>query len=100
MARQKEETWIGSQLNMRRGINHVMDVNEVKQRLELALRLEKPPTLEEVFEHVSKRGVLRGPVDLVFPAWMLYVEYAAEKIAETFQLSEGRGSSSSTSGTR
>jgi len=27
-------------------------------------------------------------VDWVFPAWMLYVEYAAERIAETFPLSE------------
>jgi len=27
-------------------------------------------------------------VDWVFPAWMLYVEYATQKIAETFQLSE------------
>jgi hypothetical protein len=27
-------------------------------------------------------------VDWVFPAWMLYVEYAAQKIAETFPLSE------------
>jgi len=50
--------------------------------------VEKPPTLVEVLEHVSRRGVLRGPVDWVFPAWMLYVEYAAEKIAETFPLSE------------
>jgi hypothetical protein len=41
-----------------------------------------------VLEQVSRRGVLRGPVDWVFPAWMLYVEYAAEKIAETFPLSE------------
>ena len=60
-----------------------MDRNEVKQRLELALRLVKPPTLEEVLEQVSRRGVLRGPVDWVFPAWMLYVEYATQKIAET-----------------
>ncbi|MEM4652334.1 MAG: hypothetical protein QW086_11030 [Pyrobaculum sp.] len=74
---------------MRRGVYHVMDVNEVKQRLELALRpVEKPPTLEEVLEQVSRRGVLRGPVDWVFPGWMLYVEYATQKIAETFQLSE------------
>ena len=66
-----------------------MDRNKIKQRLELALRLvEKPPTIEEVLEHVSRRGVLRGPVDWVFPAWMLYVEYAAQRIAETFQLSE------------
>jgi hypothetical protein len=44
--------------------------------------------LKEVLEEVSRRGVLRGPVDWVFPAWMLYVEYATQKIAETFQLSE------------
>jgi hypothetical protein len=78
-----------------------MELNEIRQRLDLALRLvEKPPTLEEVLEEVSRRGVLRGPVDWVFPAWMLYVEYAAERIAETFQLSEGGGVSSSTSETR
>jgi hypothetical protein len=72
---------------MSRGVYHVTD-NEIKQRLELALRLEKPPTLEEVLEQVSTRGVLRGPVDWVFPAWMLYTEYATQKIAETFPLSE------------
>lgn len=66
-----------------------MELNKIKQRLELALRLvEKPPTLEEVLEQVSTRGVLRGPVDWVFPAWIIYVEYAAEKIAESFQLTE------------
>jgi len=66
-----------------------MDRNKIKERLELALRLvEKPPTLEEVLERVSRRGVLRGPVDWAFPAWMLYVEYATQKIAETFPLSE------------
>jgi hypothetical protein len=67
-----------------------MDRNtEIKERLELALRpAEKPPTLEEVLEQVSRRGVLRGPVDWVFPAWIIYVEYATQKIAETFQLSE------------
>jgi hypothetical protein len=62
---------------------------ERKERLELALRpVEKPPTLEEALEQVSTHGVLRGPVDWVFPAWMLYVEYATQKIAETFPLSE------------
>jgi hypothetical protein len=61
---------------------------EIKERLELALRPAEPPTLEEVLEEVSTRGVLRGPVDWVFPAWMLYVEYATQKIAETFPLSE------------
>jgi hypothetical protein len=66
-----------------------MDRNiERKERLEFALRPAKPPTLEEVLEQVSRRGVLRGPVDWVFPAWVLYVEYAAERFAETFQLSE------------
>jgi hypothetical protein len=61
---------------------------KIKERLELALRPAEPPTLEEVLEHVSRRGVLRGPVDWVFPAWMLYVEYATQKIAESFQLTE------------
>jgi hypothetical protein len=62
---------------------------KIKERLELALRpVEKPPTLEEVLEEVSRRGVLRGPVDWVFPAWMLYVEYTTQRIAETFPLSE------------
>ncbi len=87
IAMQKEETWIG-QFNMRLGVKHVMDRNKIKERLELALRLEKPPTLEEVLEQVSRRGVLRGPVDWVFPAWMLYVEYATQEIIKTFQLAE------------
>jgi hypothetical protein len=65
-----------------------MELNKIKQRLELALRPAEPPTLEEVLEEVSRRGVLRGPVDWVFPAWMLYVEYATQKIAETFRLTE------------
>jgi len=48
---------------MRRGVYHVTD-NEIKQRLELALRsVEKPPTIEEALEQVSTHGVLRGPVD-------------------------------------
>jgi hypothetical protein len=69
-------------------VQRVMD-RKIKERLELALRpVEKPPAIEEVLERVSRRGVLRGPVDWVFPAWMLYVEYATQKIAETFQLSE------------
>ncbi|MFZ8810044.1 MAG: hypothetical protein ACO2PN_18300 [Pyrobaculum sp.] len=64
-------------------------VNEIKQRLELALRsVERPPTIKEVLVQVSTRGVLRGPVDWVFPAWMLYTEYAVQKIAKTIQLTE------------
>jgi hypothetical protein len=66
-----------------------MDVDEIKQRLELALRpVDKPPTIEEVLEQVSRRGVLRGPVDWVFPAWIAYIEYATQEIIKTFQLSE------------
>jgi hypothetical protein len=68
-----------------------MELNEVKQRLEPALRpVEKPPTIEEVLEEVSTCGVLREPVDWVFPGWMLYVEYAVQKITEAFQLAEER----------
>jgi hypothetical protein len=66
-----------------------MELNKIKQRLGLALRLvEKSPSIEEVLKQVSAHGVLRGPVDWVFPAWMLYVEYATQKIAKVFQLSE------------
>ncbi len=65
-----------------------MDISEIRQRLELALKPAKPPTLEEVLKQVSRRGVLRGPVDWVFPAWMLYVEYATQEIMKTFPLSE------------
>jgi len=66
-----------------------MELNKIKQRLELALRpVEKPPTLEEVLEQVSTHGVLRGPVDWVFEGWKLYVEYATQKVAEAFPLSE------------
>ena len=65
-----------------------MDRNKIKERLELALRPAEPPTLEEVLEQVSTRGVLRGPVDWVFPGWIIHVEYATQKIAETFQLTE------------
>ncbi len=65
-----------------------MDRNKIKERLELALRPAEPPTHGEVLEEVSTRGVLRGPVDWVFPAWIIYVEYATQRIIETFQLSE------------
>jgi hypothetical protein len=65
-----------------------MGRNKIKERLELALRPAEPPTLEEVFEQVSRHGVLRGPVDWVFPAWMTYIEYATQEIMKTFPLSE------------
>jgi len=64
------------------------DISEIKQRLELGLRPAEPPTIEEVLKQVSTHGVLRGPAGWVFPGWMLYVEYATQKIAEAFQLSE------------
>jgi len=89
IANRREEPWSQLWFNIYRGVYHVMDINKIKQRLKLALRLvEKPPTLEEVLEEASTRGVLRGPVDWVFPAWATYVEYAAQRIAETFQLTE------------
>jgi hypothetical protein len=61
-----------------------MELNKIKQRLELALRPAEEPTLKEVLVAVEKNGVLRGPVDWVFPAWIAYVEYATQKIAERF----------------
>ncbi|MFP3349724.1 MAG: hypothetical protein RXN90_10405 [Thermoproteus sp.] len=62
--------------------------DEVRHRLEPTLKPAEPPTVEEVLEQVSSHGVLRGPVDWVFPAWIAYVEYATRRIAETFQLTE------------
>jgi hypothetical protein len=63
-------------------------INEIKQRLELALKPTEEPTPEEVLEKVSTHGVLRGPVDWVFPAWATYIDYATRRITETFRLSE------------
>jgi hypothetical protein len=63
-------------------------IDELRHRLELALRPAEPPTVEEVLEEVSRHGVLRGPVDWVFPAWIAYVEYATQEIMKTFQLTE------------
>jgi hypothetical protein len=62
--------------------------DEVRHRLEPTLKPAEPPTVEEVLEQVSRHGVLRGPVDWVFPAWIAYVEYATRRVAETFQLTE------------
>jgi len=62
--------------------------DEVRYRLELALKPAGPPVLDEVLAAVEKNGRLHGPVDWVFPAWMLYVEYATLSIAEAFQLTE------------
>lgn len=61
---------------------------DVRQRLEVALKPSERPSLEEVLERVSRRGVLRGPVDWVLEGWKLYVEYAVQEIIKTFPLSE------------
>jgi len=58
------------------------------RRFELALKPAEPPTVEEVLEEVSRHGVLRGPVDWVFKAWIIYVEHATQRIAEAFPLTE------------
>ena len=63
-------------------------INGIKQRLELALKPTEEPTPEEALEQVSTHGVLRGPVDWVFPAWVTYVDYATRRITETLRLSE------------
>jgi len=63
-------------------------IDEIGRRLELALKPAEGPLVEEVLEHVSTRGVLRGSVDWVFPAWIAYVEYATQEIMKTFQLTE------------
>jgi hypothetical protein len=64
-------------------------IKELRRRLELALKpVERPPAPDEVLGQVSRRGVLRGPVDWAFPAWIAYVEYAVQKIIETFPLTE------------
>ena len=61
----------------------------LRRRLELALKpVERPPALEEALERVSKHGVLHGPLDWAFPAWIAYVEHAVQKIIETFPLTE------------
>jgi hypothetical protein len=64
-----------------------MDINEIKQRLELALRPAEPPTLEEVLAAVERNGKLRGAVDWVFPGWRLYVEYVVKEVVGGFKLS-------------
>ncbi len=61
-------------------------VEEIKRRLELALKPSEPPTIEEVLRYVERHGVLRGPVDWVFDAWTHYAKYAEERIAEMFNL--------------
>jgi hypothetical protein len=47
---------------MHRDIYHFMDISEIKQRLELALRSAEPPALEGVLDQVSRRGFLRSVI--------------------------------------
>jgi len=46
------------------------------------------PNIDEVDARVEENGKLRGPVDWVFPAWMIYIEDKMRKIAKTFPLAE------------
>jgi hypothetical protein len=57
----------------------------IKHRLELALRLTEPPTLEQVLEEISRRGVLKGSAHWTFKAWKLYVDYVIEEIIGRFK---------------
>ena len=63
-------------------------MDELRRRLELALRPAEPPSLDGVLAAVERNGKLHGPVDWAFPAWVIYVEHATQRIAETFQLTE------------
>jgi len=62
-----------------------ISIDELRRRLELALRLAEPPTVEEVLAAVEKNGKLRGPVDWVFKAWRLYVDYVVKEIIDRFK---------------
>jgi len=65
-----------------------LSMDEFRHRLELALKPAEPPSLDEVLAAVERNGKLHGPVDWAFPAWIIYVEHATQRIAETFQLTE------------
>jgi hypothetical protein len=49
---------------------------------------DKSPNADEVLAAVERDGVLHGPLDWVFPAWEIYIEYATRRIAETFPLAD------------
>ena len=49
---------------------------------------DKDPNTDEVLAAVERDGRLHGPVDWVFPAWITYIEYATQRVAEAFQLTE------------
>jgi hypothetical protein len=50
--------------------------------------MEGNNSIDEVDVRIEEDGRLRGPVDWVFPAWMIYIEDKMRKIAEAFPLAE------------
>jgi len=49
---------------------------------------DKNPNADDVLAAVERDGVLHGPLDWVFPAWEIYIEYATRRIAQTFPLAD------------
>jgi len=62
-----------------------ISIDEIRRRLELALRPAEPPALDEVLAAVGRNGKLRGSADWVFPAWRLYVDYVVKEIIDRFK---------------
>ncbi len=62
-----------------------ISIDEIRRRLELALRPAEPPALDEVLAAVGRNGKLRGPADWVFPAWRLYVDYVVKEVIGRFK---------------
>jgi hypothetical protein len=62
-----------------------ISIDEIRRRLELALRSAEPPALDGVLAAVERNGKLHGPVDWVFPAWRLYVDYVVKEIIGRFK---------------
>jgi hypothetical protein len=52
------------------------------------MNMENDKNPNDVLAAVERDGVLHGPLDWVFPAWGLYIEYATQRIVETFPLAE------------
>jgi hypothetical protein len=62
-----------------------ISIDEIRRRLELALRSAEPPALDGVLAAVERNGKLHGPVDWVFPAWRLYVDYVVKEVIGRFK---------------
>jgi len=52
------------------------------------MNMENDKNPNDVLAAVERDGVLHGPLDWVFPAWEVYIEYATRRIAEAFPLTE------------